>query len=165
MSVDIPEVKKGAGCWKIGLISCAVISVIVLVSMFGVGYFLYRHFGKNQNFKDMVQCTKNMIEVHGALDRYEVRYGSYPSDLEKLKPDFLKDVRCLHCPADKSGNVDINYTYHKPPSNASGETVVLTCSRHHILKKPMVLRMQKNGQYSQMNINDVGENQKRKPLR
>jgi predicted class III extradiol MEMO1 family dioxygenase len=53
----------------------------------------------------------------------------------------------LHCPLDSSGQA-VSYTYNKPADDAPGTTVVVSCSRHMIMKKPVILGVQKDGKMS-----------------
>ncbi|MHB1455660.1 MAG: hypothetical protein ACYC0V_01975 [Armatimonadota bacterium] len=153
MAIETPPTKKplekpNKSCWRVGGITCLTLLILTIA----LSYFLYVKFSKTPAFKNvysnvnqMSQCMPRLAEISGALSRYKQKNGAYPEKLADLYPTFLEDKSYLHCPADQSPIDNLSYTYKKPDKNTQSSDIVVSCTRHEILKTTAELAILKNG--------------------
>lgn len=145
-------------CLRVAGISCLVASVVCATfGLWDIGIL-----SRNPVFRGFYSAVRLAAEcqlhlqnpardhnqdISGALDRYVARNKEYPRQLADLYPNYLEDRTVLHCPADPRPSKVVSYEYFRPSLNAPGDTIVVRCSRHVIMKgqAPMVLELRKDG--------------------
>lgn len=108
----------------------AMVAGLVTVVVFGIVIY---QVNKMPQYRKMQQCSKNIITLRSAIDRYKIRHdGKYPVNLKQLTP-FLtqKDRKSLYCPLDKN-HLEPSYQYKQLAAGSSDDTVLLSCDRHII---------------------------------
>jgi len=143
-----PEPKPN--CLRAACITCLVLVLLFAALTFYTFSILRKHPAVRRSIsevKAISQCVNQLIEINGALKRYESRTGNYPESLDKLYPRFLEDRSALHCPSDLSPKSQISYEYFMPKKGSPGKTLVLRCTHHRIFEKqePITIKVYLNG--------------------
>jgi len=73
------------------------------------------------------EAGKKMVDIQGALSRYNLKNGHYPATLTELVPDYLPDPSELHTSLDTNPDPKhISFVYTKPGVGAKPSTVILS---------------------------------------
>lgn len=72
-------------------------------------------------------CWNNLREIDTALRRYKDDQRRYPSNLEQLYPEYIRDRDVLSCPKARDGR---GYIYVEPGETNAGATRVLCLDNH-----------------------------------
>lgn len=115
----------GCTAFAILLIGISLILVPILFKLLSSPRFQE----KALQMRRLEECIKNLKDLRSALERYREATGDYPSQLEDLRPLYLKDPSILHCPNDPRPPATTSYQYQKPLS-PQPDTPLLTCPWH-----------------------------------
>lgn len=138
-SGELPPItppKKGPSCWLIGGLGClaifvaiSVVLAFVVVKSLGTprGKTFVHEFGKVIKSASLIpDSSKRMVDIRGALVRYQLKKGVYPQALTDLVPDFLPDKSELHSPLDPvTDPTHQSFVYTRPAPNAPGSAKIL----------------------------------------
>lgn len=122
---------------------CAISAAIVALVIIGILIYSLQM----PEIKVIRLCMANMVEIKGALQRYNAVNGDYPDNLGQLKPKFLQDPSILNRPPLKRNHSEYSYIYRKPGPDAKGSFVILECDPYKMNPNvpPIRLLMPKDG--------------------
>jgi type II secretory pathway pseudopilin PulG len=122
-----PRMRGDGGCWKVGVISCAVGCglAVLLVVVLAVAFAprLKQFVGQaTEMAKDMARCQQDMREVYQAIEDFRTEKGKYPDRLEQLVPKYLRNEGELRFSGNPSGP---KFGYRPPSGGTQPEDVLL----------------------------------------
>ena len=147
-----PPPRRGLSPAMWVLIGCGALVVLLAIVLAVCSYVFFKSpQGKDfmKGIGDTAECEANLVEIQGALDRFESAHdGDYPDSLDELVPVYLSDKSVLTCPAQERG-AGGGYVYTKPKRSDPGSTVVIRC-RHRLTEgMPFTMVLRKNGEIDQ----------------
>ena len=120
---------------------CLLTLLIIILAITGISVYVSRM----PEFKPILTCVQNQIEIYNAIHRYKDLNNSYPKNLDIIKNEYLSNPDVLYCPMDKNKE---GYEYINPDKEKN-TVYILRCKRHQYHNQPFPpLTITKEGKFS-----------------
>ena len=121
--------RNGTALACVGCLSAVVLGVLAAILLFAIDSKSGR-LPEPLRLGEIAQCSLQLTELAGALNRYHVKNDSYPRKLDDLYPDFLTSSSIMFCPSDAARKGSTSYKYTQPKADAPLSTIAITCLWH-----------------------------------